>query len=82
MGKLYTKFLATLLCLLSLSTVGGAAVVKNYTYNFDSAWGPFYSSYYQYYKSHDIAPVGWGHLANGVDNSYGDPTYPEYYFLV
>ena len=80
MGKLYTKFLATLLCLLSLSTVGGAAVVKNYTYNFDSAWGPFYSRYYQYYKSHDIAPAGWGHLANGVDNSYGDPTYPEYYF--
>lgn len=54
--------------------------MKNYTYNFDSAWGPFYSSYYQYYKSHDIAPAGWGHLANGVDNSYGDPTYPEYYF--
>lgn len=80
MGKLYLRMFAVLLCLSLMATTGRATVIENYSYNFDSSWGPTYSSYYQYYKSHDIAPAGWGHLANGVESSYSDPTYPEYYF--
>lgn len=81
MGKLYQRFVAVLFFALPLlATQGNATVIENYSYNFDSSWGPVYSSYYQYYKDPEIAPAGWGHLANGVSSSYSDPTYPEYYF--
>lgn len=79
MRKLYLKILSTFLVFSSFATVGRASVVENYTYNFNSSWGPTYSSYYDYYASHDVAPAGWGHLVDGIVGSYSS-AYPEYYF--
>lgn len=79
MKKRYLTFLGTLLLLVAFVTQAGARDIENYKYDFNTAYGAFYSSYYTYYEDPKAAPIGWGHLADGVASSYTS-TYPEYYF--